>query len=521
MNKPVINRLKIVCSLFACVLTSFGSHSHASTPDFSLELQQALQFALQDLSHQYGLEGIAASVYASDQCNWVGASGHANRQFFPPIESTMTFGFGSITKTFIAALVLQLAEEDLLSLDDPLNMWLADYRNINGSVTIRQLLSHTSGIYNYLDHPSAPFIDSSNLLQVWRPEDILRSYVLGARFAPGTSYNYSNTNFILLGMIIEAVTGNEVDVELQNRIFQPLGLQHTFLGHGDLLADLANGVEWSSAAHVYPANFSKAWTAYAIASTAGEIARWGHLLYTGKFLEPHSLEQMLDFTPAGNYGLGTMSFNLDRYAAVGHVGHSAGFKSGMAYIPEFDITITYAYHYSSFAAIPESPLMLTTLALAYIDNLPAGADPCPAPANPVRELRVAQSALASFAGAATLQNSSPQSSDFRQSDRIDVRASIAIDPQDVGATGLLYVVISHNGMLYQKTANGFLPVEGELRSLQGISAPGPLQPIEHLDIARGLSGIAGEFVIYTGYSNANNDFRYSANPIHFSVLPDL
>ncbi len=260
-------------SVLVSGLLSLSFNVQAGTPSLEPVLSAALQTTVTNLRRQFNLEGLAAAVYVSEQCQWAGAAGSAARESDPDLDPAMTFGFASISKILIVALVLQLAETNLLSLDDPLHKWLPNYRNINSQITIRQLLGHTSGIYNYLDHPADPFISNSDPNRIWQPEEILGSYVLAPRFPPGTNYGYSNTNYLLLGMIMEAVTGTAVETELANRIFVPLNLQHTFLGAGDLLTDQSKGVNWSSATHVHPANFSKAWTAYGIASAVSDIAR--------------------------------------------------------------------------------------------------------------------------------------------------------------------------------------------------------------------------------------------------------
>ncbi len=504
-------------SVFVSGLLSLSFNAGAGTPSFEPVLSAALQTTVTNLRRQFNLEGLAAVVYVNEQCQWAGAVGSSARESNPGLDPAMTFGFASISKTFIAALVLQLAETNLLSLDDPLHKWLPNYRNINNQITIRQLLGHTSGIYNYLDHPGDPFINNSDPNRIWQPEEILSSYVLAPRFLPGTNYGYSNTNYLLLGMIIEAVTGNAVETELANRIFVPFNLQHTFLGGGDLLADLTRGVNWSSATHVQPAIFSKAWTAYGIASTVGDIARWGQNLYSGKVLQPSSLAQMLQMHPTGNYGLGAMGFTLDRYAAVGHVGHSPGFKSGLAYIEELGVTLNYAYHYSNFAAIPVTPLMLTTLARTYVENLPASGAPCKNPQS--QSLVILQSPLANFSGVLSPAGAAEKNPVFRFTDQIQVHARIDPDPADVGTTGQLYAVICHDNVCYEKTADVFTIFAGSLETLKGVSAPRVLQATEILEIVAGMSGIAGDFLIYTAYSNAEGKFRYSDDPIRFRVSP--
>ncbi len=158
---------------------------------------------------------------------WKGVSGISHDTV--EITTDMLFGIASTTKTYMAAIIMQLYEADSLKLSDSIYKWLPPFDNIDSTVTIRQLLNHTSGIYNVTNHPG--YIDSVFVTgsRIWTPEEILETFVLEPSFPPGTDYEYSNTNFKLLGMIIEEITGNEIVSELHNRITIPLELSSTFL----------------------------------------------------------------------------------------------------------------------------------------------------------------------------------------------------------------------------------------------------------------------------------------------------
>ena len=144
----------------------------------------------------------------------------------------MLFGFGSITKTFVAAIVLQLVEEGKLGLGDTLGKWLEEYPNIDTNITVHQLLNHTSGLGGYFRKEHFRSDVEGNLDRVWSPEEILK-YVGIPKTLPGDGKQYSNTNYILIDLIVEAATGNPVEQELEERVFRPLRLDHTYLPKRD------------------------------------------------------------------------------------------------------------------------------------------------------------------------------------------------------------------------------------------------------------------------------------------------
>ena len=140
----------------------------------------------------------------------------------------MRFAIASITKTFVAALILQLAEEGQLSLQDSLHRWLPDFRYIDANITIDQLLNHTSGIFNFTDNPAFWNALWADPQRNWMPEEILNQFLAPPFFAPGSQLAYSNTNYMLLGLIATAVTSSPLSQQFRNRFFDPLGLTGTF-----------------------------------------------------------------------------------------------------------------------------------------------------------------------------------------------------------------------------------------------------------------------------------------------------
>jgi len=253
----------------------------------------------------------------------------------------MAFGVGSVTKTFVAAVTLQLVDEGMLDLEDPIDLWLPSLANIDGAVTIRQLLNHTSGLYSFTEHPDRNDSIIADIDRVWTPDETLRAFVLPPYQAPGVAFRYSNTNYVLLGMVIEAVTGSRFSAELRSRILDPLGLSRTYLAVEEVVSQPvahmwfdwdADGSEDDMSQYSMNSLFSMDWTAGAVFSTAEDLVRFSQALFEEDLVEASSLAAMLDFFPVGGelgYGLGisiTEDF-VPGIQGVGHDGVIAGYSA--------------------------------------------------------------------------------------------------------------------------------------------------------------------------------------------------
>jgi D-alanyl-D-alanine carboxypeptidase len=322
-------------------------------PTLADELQQVLDT---ELVRRNGV-GYSAAVIIPGRTPWYGVSGVSHGT--TSITGNMVFGIASTTKSFIAALVLQLAEEGKLSLEDPLSNYIPGYPNIDGTATIRQLLNHTSGIHDFIHHPSIWDTIFANTLKLWEPEEILTTFVLQPYFSPGAGWHYSSTNYILLGMIVEVITGSKVSTELRNRFFTPLGLSRTYFDVEEQVAgDIAHrwydisgdGIPDDISFLIRTSEFSAYWTASAIFTTAADLAKWSHALFRGNVLRQSSLEQMLAFhspTPGepliSGYGLGTIKVApeiISGEEAIGHEGWIFGYSSVMLYFPEYEVSMS-------------------------------------------------------------------------------------------------------------------------------------------------------------------------------------
>jgi D-alanyl-D-alanine carboxypeptidase len=317
---------------------------------FPSALADRLQAALDGARDSFPLPGLQGAVILSDGSRWTGGSGvrelGATRREAAPDSS---FVVGSVTKTFVAALIVQLAEERRLALGDRLSRWFPRYPGATG-ITIRQLLNHTSGIYNYFAHPRYDALVFKRPSHRWTTQEIL-ALTGKAYFPPGRGYHYSNTNYILLGLIAEKVTGISLGAEIRRRFLGPLEMRETFfqgeepvpvrgaMGYLRTSDGRWRGLWDGSSQRPNTSAATVAWAAGAMVSSARDLATWTHALYGGDVLAPRSLSEMLDFGRYA-YGLGVRAILLAGQPAWGHSGSLRGFTAATWYLPTHRVTIS-------------------------------------------------------------------------------------------------------------------------------------------------------------------------------------
>jgi D-alanyl-D-alanine carboxypeptidase len=318
-------------------------------------LAQSLAPAFQDVVDTrraaWNVPGVSAAVILGDGSRWAGVSGRSSIAPDQSVASTTPFVVGSITKTFVASLILELRDDGVLGLDDPLADWLPSYPNA-ANITIRQLLSHTSGVFDYFAHPdysSAVFGDPSH---AWTPTEILTRFARAPYFPPGTGFHYSNTNFVLLGLVAEAAGGAPIAAQLRSRFWAPLGLDQTYIqSEGTPPTSAARGYWWVDGKFVDKGDQSGyrptrsaatvAWNIGDMVASAPDIATWAHALYGGSVLSPASLAEMTDWqaNPGdGDYGLGMRVRTYEGRVMFGHTGSIRGYTAVAWYVPSEDAT---------------------------------------------------------------------------------------------------------------------------------------------------------------------------------------
>lgn len=310
-----------------------------------------LQAALENQRRARGVPGISAAVIFPDGSRWAGAAGSAALDPRLPATPDTPYVVGSITKTFVAALALELAEEGVFDLDESLDRWLPDYPRAN-RITLRHLLNHTSGVFNYFEHPAYNRTVFGEPNRTWQPQEILDSFSGPPYFEPGAGFHYSNTGFVLLGMVIEKATGSTLGAEFEGRFISPLGLADTyFQADGPPVSDAAQGhlrrhgvpQEVSDGTDYRPTKSAAtvAWAAGGMVLSADDLATWCRALYGGDLLSPESMAQLTDYSLPGalDYGLGTRTRLLDGRRMFGHTGSLRGFMTVMWHFPDVDLTV--------------------------------------------------------------------------------------------------------------------------------------------------------------------------------------
>jgi D-alanyl-D-alanine carboxypeptidase len=274
----------------------------------------------------FGISGVLADV-TIDGRRLRGTSGVADFDTGAPVDVDGYFRMGSNTKTFVSVVVLQLAAERRLSLDDSVERWLPGVVRGNGNdgsaITVRQLLQHTSGLYDYTDDLVARITSVEEYQKLrfesFTPEQLIAMAMAHAPdHAPGAAWSYSNTNYILLGQIIRRVTGRSWDREVRDRIVRPLGLRHTFAPGTDpelpdphasayLFLDRETSIETADE------NLSWAGAAGELVTNAADLTRFWRAIGRGTLVRPAQQREMRttvladefqeDF-PGSRYGLG-------------------------------------------------------------------------------------------------------------------------------------------------------------------------------------------------------------------------
>ena len=329
-------RRRSACLVLLAVATVVAAAVAASPAARGAVPRAKLQRAVDALAAA-GAPGAVALVRNGDRTIRV-AGGYGNLAQRTPMRARDRFRVGSSTKSFVAAVVLQLAGEKKLALEDSVERWLPGLVPNGGQITVRQLLNHTSGLADYAPDEDETFIRRvlADRRKAWQPRELV---AIGTAqqplFGPGARWSYSNTGWILLGLIIEAASGNPLGAELRERIFVPLRLRATSFDSKPRIAGRhAHGYSRVGARRRFDIsvlNQSWAWAAGAVVSTADNLARFYHALLDGRLLRPDLLAEMQTTVPTPSptqrYGLGLIRTRFPCGVFWGHGGETLGYHS--------------------------------------------------------------------------------------------------------------------------------------------------------------------------------------------------
>jgi len=378
--KPIIFIIASVAviGLFSIVWT------RPSLPTVTPSLKDRFQSALDSLRQEYRLPGATAAYRLPDGTVEIVASGKADPELDIPMSPQSRMLAASIGKTFVAATAIALAQEGKLHLDDPLAKWLGGrfwFSRLpnHDQITLRHLLTHSAGIANHVELAAFQRLFREH----WQddgpplPPDSLIALVLDRPplFEPGEGWHYSDTGYLLIGLIIEAASGNSYYEEVERRWIKPLQLQLTAPSNRRELPGLAAGYLSPDNAFGLPAKTTLRpglmawhpgleWTGGGLVSNPGDLVRWAGALYEGRAMEGEYLTILLYSVPvsadapAVRYGLGVAIHRDGPLGTTyGHAGWIPGYCSSLRYYPETGIAVSFQINTDIGIADGETPVM--------------------------------------------------------------------------------------------------------------------------------------------------------------------
>jgi D-alanyl-D-alanine carboxypeptidase len=351
---------KATISFVVCLLLTMAVQAQPRASK-STALQTALQTRLDEWHKAGSFPGATLGVVLANGESFSFAVGFSDREAKTPMKPIDRMLAGSVGKTFAAATALQLVREGKIGLDDKIEkylggeLWFSRLPNAK-AITVRQLMNHTSGLVRYEFKEQFTKDLTANPEKIWQPSELV-AYLLDekAPFEPGKGWDYSDTNYIVLGMIIEKVTGRKFYDEANRRLIKPLKLSNTIPQDGPRLKGVVQGYAGANNPFggtdamivngKFAINPQFEWTGGGYASTATDLARWAKMIYEGKAFSPELLPQVLDGASAPmlgretKYGLGVIIRKTTLGTSYGHSGFFPGYMTDMMYFPEHKVAI--------------------------------------------------------------------------------------------------------------------------------------------------------------------------------------
>ncbi|MCX2950077.1 serine hydrolase domain-containing protein [Lentzea sp. NEAU-D7] len=329
---------RLVATVTAASLLALTTAGVASADTSSVD-REVVQQALDQITRSGAALGVQARVVDGRQ-RFTAASGKAELNSARPVPQNGRFRVGSITKTFVSTVTLQLAGEGKIDLDAPVVRYLPGL--IDSRITVRQVLQHTSGLFNYTDAlPLSPEEFEQIRYKSWSPQELLAlSTSKPLDFEPGTKWSYSNTNYVVAGLLIEKITGKPYEKAVEQRILKPLRLDDTEVPGDEvrISGPHAHGY-WTVAgkpSDITRINPSVAWAAGEMISTTRDLDTFVTALSSGRLLKPAQQQEISRTTAVSpEYGLGLQVQTLPCGTKVwGHGGGIPGYSSEMMTTPD-------------------------------------------------------------------------------------------------------------------------------------------------------------------------------------------
>src|SRR5688572_7969021 len=352
---------KTILFLLLLLLSTSPIRCQTASVSTTTELRTALQSKLDEWHKSGSFPGATLGVVFANGESFGLAVGFSDRETKTLMRPNDRMLAGSVGKTFAAATALQLIKEGKLGLDDKIEkylgreQWFARLPNAK-DITVRQLMNHTSGLVRYEFKEQFTKDLTANPGKVWKPAELV-AYLLDEKppFEAGKGWDYSDTNYIVLGMIIEKVTGRKFYDEANKRLLKPLKLTETIPQDGPRLQGLVQGYAGRNNPFggtdemivngKFAINPQLEWTGGGHVSTAQDLARWAKMLYEGKAFSADLLPQVLDGVSAPmlgretKYGLGVIIRKTAVGTSYGHSGFFPGYMTDMMYFPEHKVAV--------------------------------------------------------------------------------------------------------------------------------------------------------------------------------------
>jgi D-alanyl-D-alanine carboxypeptidase len=316
-------------SLFIWLTLSIA-HCEPSRPSNEEVLSDKVDKLVQDKMYNEQIPGLALAVLKDGKILKAQAYGFADVDSKVPATTNTVFRIASLSKQFVATAIMMLVEEGKISLDDPVSKYLDGTPRRWKKITIRHLLTHTSGIPDF-NNENIPVADGPGDYDQRVLTAVSRRWL---HFAPGDEWRYSNTNYHLLGMIIRKITGKPYGDFLRERIFEPLGMTRTTVSpENGIYPGLASGYLWDNGLHRVGVPIGVT-AGGSILSTISDMAKWDAALYPDKLLKQSSLQQMwtpvrLNDSMTWRYGFGWSVGRINDHLIVSHTGNIRGFSSAI------------------------------------------------------------------------------------------------------------------------------------------------------------------------------------------------
>jgi D-alanyl-D-alanine carboxypeptidase len=337
--------------LAVCLIPSCGGWEPVPEKQLPRAMQKKLQIALDGIVAKYSIPGVIAGVWYPDVGEWIKVAGVSNTNPQMLMNATNRFRIGGLTKPFTATVVLQLVDEGKITLDQTLKSFRLGFV-VPGEdmITVRQLLNHTSGLFNYADDEE--FIQSSlnDPARKWTPAELVRIAVdHGPYFQPGGGFRLSDTNYVLLGLIVQKVTKRTIGYEIDRRVVMPLKLKYTFLPSTPITtAHYSRGyieADDGTLVDVTALDPSGAWAAGGMVSYLNDLELWAPAFATGELITAETFAKQTSFNGQSDfqYGLGIMRI----WGFLGHDGEVDGYNTAMFHLPEKKATIIVLMNKSS------------------------------------------------------------------------------------------------------------------------------------------------------------------------------